>query len=197
MTSLTSRRRSLNGPTPTVIIPPRHSKDEEQYETSSPTSELYTPEQIYTTSDRIYSPPTTPPISGGLSPELQPNTPPVINDAQEGILQIGTYLLVEQLMNNHVYKAVNIHTNQEKICKVFTQDNYRAKIAAYCRLYENTSVVKIHEIIQGDKFVYVFFDKNYGDLHSYVRRKKRLKEEEAVALFKQIASQLHSAMNMV
>jgi len=118
MTSLTSRRRSLNGPTPTVIIPPRHSKDEEQYETSSPTSELYTPEQIYTTSDRIYSPPTTPPISGGLSPELQPNTPPVINDAQEGILQIGTYLLVEQLMNNHVYKAVNIHTNQEKICKV-------------------------------------------------------------------------------
>jgi len=71
--------------------------------------------------------------------------------------------------------------------QVFTQDNYRAKIAAYCRLYENTSVVKIHEIIQGDKFVYVFFDKNYGDLHSYVRRKKRLKEEEAVALFKQIA----------
>lgn len=43
------------------------------------------------------------------------------------------------------------------------------------------------EIIQGDKFVYVFFNKNYGDLHSYVRSKKKLKEEEAVGLYRQIA----------
>ena len=71
--------------------------------------------------------------------------------------------------------------------QVFTHETYRSKIAAYCRLYENNSVVEINEIIQGDKFVYVFFDKHYGDLHSYVRSKRRLKEEEAVNLFRQIA----------
>lgn len=67
-------------------------------------------------------------------------------------------------------------------------ENYRAKIAAYCRLQDSDSVFEISEIIQGDKMVYVFFDKHYGDLHSYVRSKKHLDEDEAVSLFRQIAN---------
>lgn len=48
-------------------------------------------------------------------------------------------------------------------------------------------MVEINEIIQGNKYVYVFFDKHYGDLHSYVRSKRKLKEGEAMRLYKQIA----------
>lgn len=176
MSSLVTRRQSVGSRPPRIIIPARNSKDERLDSAD---------EQSPTIFDSVDSPVNAQPLSSGLSPDLQPNTPPVI-DKNNGVLQIGKYLLVS-LLDANVYKAIDVHTNQQKICKVFTQDNYRSKIAAYCRLYENNWVVEINEIIQGHKFVYVIFDKHYGDLHSYVRRKKRLKEEEAINLFKQIA----------
>ena len=113
MASLVTRRQSL-GQTPRITIPPRHlSKDEApQYDTGSPTQEVV----------GHISPPSTPPVSGSLSPELQPNTPPVIPSGQQSVYKIGKYLLVEQLDSN-IYKAVDIHTNQDKICKVSTVRN--------------------------------------------------------------------------
>lgn len=41
-------------------------------------------------------------------------------------------------------------------------------------------------MILGDKFLYLIFPPSHGDLHSYVRQRKRLKETEAKRLFKQI-----------
>lgn len=46
----------------------------------------------------------------------------------------------------------------------------------------------ISEIILGETKAYVIFEKHYGDLHSYVRQRKRLKEDEACRLFQQIVS---------
>lgn len=43
-------------------------------------------------------------------------------------------------------------------------------------------------MILGDTKAYVFFEKDFGDMHSYVRSCKRLREEEAARLFKQIVS---------
>jgi tribbles-like protein len=40
----------------------------------------------------------------------------------------------------------------------------------------------------GETNAYVFFETSYGDLHSYVRDRRRLKEEEASRLFGQIVS---------
>lgn len=107
MATLLTRRQSF-GQTPRIVIPPRHvSKDEApQYDTGSPTQEII----------GHISPPSTPPVSGSLSPELQPNTPPVLPNKQD-VYKIGKYLLVEQLDSN-IYKAIDIHTTQEKICKV-------------------------------------------------------------------------------
>lgn len=42
------------------------------------------------------------------------------------------------------------------------------------------------EVVLGESKAYIFFHKNYGDLHSYVRQKKRLREDEAQHLFRQI-----------
>ena len=47
---------------------------------------------------------------------------------------------------------------------------------------------KIIEILVSDSYAYVFFERSFGDLHSYVRTKRRLKEEEASKLFRQIVS---------
>lgn len=109
MTSLVTRRQSFGSRPPRIVIPTSPSKDEDNIidDAQSPTLDhLDSPEPLV-----------TPPISGGLSPDLQPNTPPVIDGRNDQVLQIGKYLLVAQLDNN-VYKAVNIHTNQEKVCKV-------------------------------------------------------------------------------
>lgn len=111
MASLVTRRQSFGNHTPRIVIPPRHSKDESNYDSNSPISDVDSSEQVSA------SPPTTPPVPSGWSPELQPNTPPVINKNHDRVLQIGKYLLVEQVDNN-VYKAVNMHTSEEKICKV-------------------------------------------------------------------------------
>lgn len=112
MASLVTRRQSIGSRPPRIVIPPRHSKDENeiQNEAHSPTLEVDLPEPTIV----------TPPLSGSFSPDLQPNTPPVIDRRNDRVLQIGKYLLVAQLDNN-VYKAVDIHTNQEKVCKVSLQ----------------------------------------------------------------------------
>ena len=49
-------------------------------------------------------------------------------------------------------------------------------------------VNQIEEILLGETQAYVFFARNYGDLHSYVRSKRKLKEAEAIRLFYQVAS---------
>lgn len=43
-------------------------------------------------------------------------------------------------------------------------------------------------MVLGEANVYIFFERNYGDMHSYVRTCKRLQEDEAVRLFDQMAA---------
>jgi serine/threonine protein kinase len=45
----------------------------------------------------------------------------------------------------------------------------------------------LHEVVVGNRYLYLVYPKAHGDLHSYVRSRKRLRESEAKRLFKQIA----------
>lgn len=65
---------------------------------------------------------------------------------------------------------------------------YQELIAPYMRLCPHDNISRISEIITGEHNVYVFFERNYGDMHSYVRACKRLQEDEAVRLFSQMAT---------
>lgn len=129
MTSLVTRRQSCGSRPPRVVISSRHNTKDgnvTHYEVPSP-STLGTPEVEAPDVDSpdVESPDGDPSdpltitsaLSGTLSPCLQPVTPPVIDGRNDCVLQIGKYLLVSQLDDN-VYKAVDIHTNQEKVCKV-------------------------------------------------------------------------------
>lgn len=71
---------------------------------------------------------------------------------------------------------------------MFPIKRYRESLSAYWQVDSHSNVATVTEIILGESKAYVFLDQNYGDLHSYVRQKKRLKEEEACRLFKQIVS---------
>ena len=78
---------------------------------------------------------------------------------------------------------------------MFDVGRYREVLSAYWQVDNHEHINSLSEIILGQTKAYVFFEKNYGDLHSYVRQKKRLKEEEAVRLFRQILSAVEHCHN--
>lgn len=72
--------------------------------------------------------------------------------------------------------------------QVFPIKHYQDKIRPYIQLPSHRNITGIVEVILGETKAYVFFEKDFGDMHSYVRSRKRLREEEAARLFKQIVS---------
>ena len=77
-------------------------------------------------------------------------------------------------------------------CIIFLQvipiEKYRETLSAYWRVSSHNNVNKVEEILLGQTQAYVFFSRHYGDLHSYVRNKRKLREPEAIRLFRQIVS---------
>ncbi|XP_067410101.1 tribbles homolog 3 [Emydura macquarii macquarii] len=127
------------------------------------------------------------PVSG-LTPCLQPLAQsPCAVDQDSSILQIGPYILLEPREGGHSYRAVHRHTELEYSCKVYPAKSYPETTAPYGRLPPHPNVAQVAEVIQGDQNVYVFFPPGRGDMHSYVRRCKRLPEGEAAGLFRQMA----------
>ncbi|XP_013409915.1 tribbles homolog 2-like [Lingula anatina] len=130
----------------------------------------------------------TPPHLGNLTPDLQPNSPPVFPCAtQHEVARLGQYILTEPLDGEDVYQAVNIHTHEKFICKVYDIHAYRQQLRAYWSVdYDADCINHITEIILGETKAYAFFEKNFGDLHTHVRNERKLKEREAKKLFAQI-----------
>ena len=60
-------------------------------------------------------------------------------------------------------------------------------VSAHYRLDSHPRVSSLHEVVVGNRYLYLVYPKAHGDLHSYVRSRKRLRESEAKRLFKQIA----------
>ncbi|XP_074656078.1 tribbles homolog 2-like [Tubulanus polymorphus] len=127
---------------------------------------------------------------GNLSPDLQPNSPPAfpVEDPARTVLKIGRYLLQKQYDGTNSYTAVNIETQLEYVCKVISVERYRDVLSAYWRIDYHDNINDIVEIIVGETNAYVVFERSYGDLHSYVRDRRRLKEDEVSRLFGQIAA---------
>jgi len=74
------------------------------------------------------------------------------------------------------------------VLKVFPLSRYQEILAPYFRLGSHDGVVQLQEVVVGATCVYAFFARHYGDLHSYVRAARRLKDTDAARLFEQIAS---------
>ncbi|XP_060631849.2 tribbles homolog 1 [Anolis sagrei] len=114
-------------------------------------------------------------------------SPPPGPGAQGPSLVAG-YLLLPLPDREAVSRALEINTGRELRCKVFPLKHYQDKIRPYIQLPSHRNITGIVEVILGETKAYVFFDKDFGDMHSYVRSCKRLPEQEAARLFKQIVS---------
>lgn len=108
------------------------------------------------------------------------------NDNFESALVADKYQLFEQVVGSSLYRCVDVNTKQELVCKIVSRDNH-SLISAHYRLDSHARIQSLHEVVVGNRYLYLVFPNAHGDLHSYVRHRKRLRESEARRLFRQIA----------
>lgn len=70
--------------------------------------------------------------------------------------------------------------------QVLSLHSYQDFLIAYNRIGQHESICSLLDtVICGDR-AYVFLSGHYGDMHTYVRRWKRLSEDEMRCLFTQV-----------
>uniref|UniRef100_A0A4D5R9F4 Tribbles-like protein 2 n=1 Tax=Scolopendra viridis TaxID=118503 RepID=A0A4D5R9F4_SCOVI len=126
----------------------------------------------------------------GLNPDLQPSANVTLPETRspQPTLRIGKYLILDQLHGSTLYKSLNIQTQEEFVCKIVNNIDSHQIFAAHYRLDSHDHINEIQEVLIGETKTYIFFPPSYGDLHSYMRTRRRLRESEAQRLFAQVAA---------
>ena len=134
-----------------------------------------------------------PPILGGgnLTPDLQPCSQPFcLSDKEAGAtnhyIKIGSFIVNQAKPNSVNCTAIHEPSGEEFTCKVLPLSMYRSSLAGYLAADGHPNVASIDRLLKTSKQAFAFFPRNYGDLHSYVREKKRLQPVEAQALARQM-----------
>lgn len=128
---------------------------------------------------------------GSLSPNLQPATPPTFPNNKEPLTATKVadkYLLLNRVDGSSLRHCIHIQSQKEFVCKVVPNEMYREVLNGHFRLESHSHINQVEEVIVGRTSTYVIFPQCHGDLHSHVRARRNLRETEARALFKQIAS---------
>jgi len=135
------------------------------------------------------------PAAGYLSPDIkEPSLVPPFCVGPENlpVKCIGKYLLLEQLAtctgSVETRSAVDISTEQKFICRIFPLSTYRQLLAPYWQSGHHEHIADVVEVLLGAEHAFVLFRGTHDDLHAYVRRRRRLREDEAARLFRQILS---------
>ncbi|CAG9813924.1 unnamed protein product [Phaedon cochleariae] len=100
------------------------------------------------------------------------------------------YELLEQVEGSSLYRCVDVNTKEELVCKIASHKHEtrdHSLVSAHYKLDFHPRVSSLHEVLARHRYLYLVFPKAHGDLHSYVRQRKRLRESEARRLFKQCA----------
>lgn len=134
------------------------------------------------------------PSSGALSPDVRPNTLPLfpvnVDDVASSVKKVGKYLIFGLTESGEVQtcRAICTEKQEEFVCKVLPVSKYQDILSPYWVVGSHPNLNNIEEILLDSSHAFVLFAKNFEDLHSFVRRRRRLKESEAFDLFRQIVS---------
>lgn len=104
----------------------------------------------------------------------------------QNVFKISKYILLDGNAGSSFNRVIDCQNRAELTCKIVDAKKLGDVIAPYSHLTSHENINEIVDIVIGESKAYVFMQRSYGDLHSYVRTKKRLKEEEATRLFVQI-----------
>uniref|UniRef100_A0A672J735 Tribbles homolog 3-like n=1 Tax=Salarias fasciatus TaxID=181472 RepID=A0A672J735_SALFA len=127
-----------------------------------------------------------PPPSTGLSPCLRPASHAPKTGQSQSPFRVGPYVLLERCERERTYRAVHVHTEKQYTCQVLPLRGYQERLAAYARVGSHDNVCGLLDVVIGQESLYVFLPGHHGDMHAYVRDRKRLSEEEAGLLFAQM-----------
>ncbi|KAI8427509.1 hypothetical protein MSG28_002035 [Choristoneura fumiferana] len=136
--------------------------------------------------ERAQSPTLSERLSASPAASPAPPSPQPPQHQFQAALVAEKYLLLEQVEGSSLCRCVDVRTQEEYVCKVVSRD-CSSLLQAHYRLDGHPHVNPIHEVLVGDKRVYLIFPRSHSDLHSYVRARKRLREHEARRLFRQMA----------
>ncbi|KAM6164630.1 tribbles homolog 3 [Rhynchocyon petersi] len=126
-----------------------------------------------------------------LPPCLQPLSPPPAPEpapAEATASLLGPYVLLETEESGRTYRALHSPTGTEYTCKVYPAREALTVQEPYARLPPHEHVARPAEVLVGTQFLYAFFARPRGDMHSLVRCRRRLPEPEAAALFRQMVA---------
>lgn len=112
---------------------------------------------------------------------ISTNISPQLNAA---LLQ-DRYLLLDLVDGSSFYKCIDIQTQKMLVCKI-ANNPCANLLTAHFRLDGHPNVNYLEKVIQNSAQSYLFFEPSQGDLHSHVRVRKRLRENEARRLFRQM-----------
>ncbi|KAI3369772.1 hypothetical protein L3Q82_024601, partial [Scortum barcoo] len=122
----------------------------------------------------------------GLSPCLRPKSPAPKSNENQSPTRVGPYFLLERCEGEETYRAEHALTKQQYTCQVIPLLGYQERLAAYNRIGQHDNICGLLDVVVGHDSVYVFLPSQHGDMHAYVRSRKRLDEEEAGHLFAQM-----------
>ncbi|XP_006636051.3 tribbles homolog 1 [Lepisosteus oculatus] len=108
--------------------------------------------------------------------------------SHQGLSRICQFLLLPVSDREGVHSALHINTGEEFVCKVFSLKHYQEKIRPHTIVPAHKNISQIKDIVLGDQKAYVFFEKDFGDMHTFVKGCKKLNETQASGLFRQIVS---------
>jgi len=113
-------------------------------------------------------------------------------EGQAASLLGNKYLLLEELEGSSLHRCLHIRTRQEFVCKVMSRDSAgHSLLAAHYRVDGHPNINTIQEVVVGSERLYLVFPPCGGDLHSYVRSRRRLREGVARQLFRQVVAAVH------
>ena len=117
-----------------------------------------------------------------------------VDSNQVELVQLGERYLVnlKQRLSTDAgaYPCVDLASGRQLICQEVPFDSQSSLQKLY-RLPPHSGLRVPIEVFRNPQGFYVLSNKDYGDLHSYVRSKKRLSETESRRIFKQIVDVVH------
>lgn len=128
----------------------------------------------------------SPPPATGLSPCLRPRSPTPKTSQSQSSSRVGPYFLFERREGEETHRAVLVRTQQQYTCQVLPRRGYLERLAAYTRIGHHDNICGLLDVVIGQDSVHAFLPGHYGDMHAYVRNRKRLGEEETRLLFAQM-----------
>ncbi|KAL7302338.1 hypothetical protein TKK_0004999 [Trichogramma kaykai] len=110
-------------------------------------------------------------------------------ESSKGPKMLGErYLLLGMTEGSSLYRCLDIKTNRNLVAKLLTKGDKGADslLQAHTRLQDSGAVSPLAGLVDGDDHQrYLLLEGHYGDLHAYVRSRRRLREIEARQLFRQ------------